>query len=92
MADDAATYRWFERLPPEPELSIWREWLRRHGVDPNDVAVSGGIERDEQNYWLIYTSFEWGPDGLPVIDPETRDVVTVDRVFQLEGPPLPFPD
>lgn len=92
MADDCTTYRWFEHMPLEPERSVWLEWLRRHGVDPNDVAVSGGIERDEQNYRLIYTSYEWGSDGFPVIDPITRDTITVERVFQLEGPPLPFPD
>ena len=43
------TYRWFERLPREPERQIWLKWLRVHGVDPNDVAISDGIERDEQN-------------------------------------------
>ena len=36
---DSDTYRWFERLPPESERLRWCEWMRQHGVDPNDARA-----------------------------------------------------
>lgn len=87
---DAATRRYFDRLPIEPRRRRWQEWLRRHGVDPNKVIVPGWIERREQEYRLAYESYELDEHGNPAWDND--DIVRVARFVQLEGPPLPFPD
>lgn len=81
----------FDRLPPEPELSIWRHWMRQHGVDPSDVAVPGWIERHPDTCRLVYGSYERDERGLPRWDRACDDAVRVTRVFQMEAPPLPFP-
>lgn len=82
----------FMRPPSRSVRETWAEWFRRHGVDPHDVALLGWIERRELDYQLTYESFERRPaDGSLVKDPATAAIVMVVRVFQLEGPPLPFP-
>lgn len=81
----------FDRLPPERERRVWQEWLRRHGVDPKDVAVPGRIERREAEYQLRYVAYALTPDGAKMLSRDRTDVERVTRVFQMEGRPLPFP-
>lgn len=82
----------FDRMPTESERLIWCEWLRKHGVNPNDVIATGWIERRPDAYQLAYLSIELDDDGRPRYDRQRDDFVWTERVFQMEGPPLPFPD
>ena len=83
----------FDEAPPRAVREAWAEWLRKHGVDPSDVLASGGwIERRPDAYQLRYASLVKGPDGRYLYDQERRTAVRETRVFQMEGPPLPFPD
>jgi hypothetical protein len=97
----------FSDLPPEPERLVWCEWLRRHGVDPRRVLATGGfIERREDTCQLAYAAIERVRVATPPVvrfthEGEPWDVVEsiqvedklakVEVVFQLEAPPLPWP-
>lgn len=79
-------------MPPEHIRIVWVDWFRRHGIDPNDVAVPGWVERRETDYQLCYASYRRNTDGQIIWDGATGEAVREWRVFQMEGPPLPWPD
>jgi hypothetical protein len=81
----------FGDLPPDPVRLVWCDWLRRHGIDPNEVAAPGWIERRPDTFQIVYEAYVLGDKGMPVWDPRTRGAIRTVRVFQMEGPPLPFP-
>lgn len=67
---------------PEAVDRLWCEWLRRHGVRPDDVVLPGWITRDpaageiRHGAWL-------GAEGAKTV----REVI-----HHLDGPVEPFPD
>lgn len=70
----------------------WDLWFRKHGIDPNDVIIRidgtpGWVKRRESAYQVVYLAPAMTDDGR-LAGPGH----TVERVVQLEGPPLPFPD
>lgn len=82
----------YDKYPPEPARKAVCEWLRRHGVDPNNVPLPGWIGRNEDTYQVVYLSFgvRDDPDG-DWLECKAEDIVEVPRVVQLGGKPLPFP-
>lgn len=94
----------FTRLPPEPVRLIWCAWLERHGVDPRDV-VCDYIERREEACQLAYMGIQRVNVVIPpritladikppweIEELEIRsELHKVPVVFQLEAPPLPWP-
>ncbi len=66
-------------------------WLRRHGVNPDMVAVPGWIERRPESYRLAWESYVPDADNKIRLN-ETRDGAAREpRHVQLEGQPLPWP-
>ena len=47
----------FDRMPPTPDRLVWCEWLRRHGINPSQVAVRY-LERREDTYQIVYVTWE----------------------------------
>lgn len=82
----------FDETPPQAVREMWAEWLRKHGVDPCDVVIPGWIERQPDTYRLVYASHARDENGRLRWDWERREPVHETRVFQMEGPPMPFPD
>lgn len=95
--------RWVDIIDfPAPALrDVWCTWLRKHGIDPNQVLVAPGrIVADDAAREVRYQAMHLGwsqahnRKGCP--DPERRsadvnEVCTEYIVVQLEGRPLPFP-
>lgn len=85
----------FDRLPPEPVRLAVCDWLRTHGINPNDVAVPGWIERRPATYQVAYQGYEWETDDdgspRPRLTDDRSDAIRRERVLQLEARPLPFP-
>lgn len=81
----------FDKLPSEPVRLVMCEWLRRHGIDPNDVVVPGWIARDERTYAVRYLGFDRDAGEIRLTD-DGKDLVRRVYRVQLEGPPLPWPD
>jgi hypothetical protein len=79
-------------LMPRRERLVWCEWFRRHGADPNDVPVDNRIERHPDTYRLVYEVYVRNEQGACYLNAERTDAVRKIQVFQLEGPPLPFPE
>lgn len=80
----------FDRSTPDTDLGPWQTWLRRHGINPNDVVMyssgtRGYIYRMESSYQVIYLGIRRDDSGRILTPPTER------RVVQLEGKPLPFP-
>lgn len=72
------------------ELDAWQTYLRRHGVDPADVAVPGLLKADDTARTLSWLTLDRDAEGrILLVD---RAVVHVERTVQLEAPALPFPD
>lgn len=92
QVSEDGTEAWFERLPSEPTRLIWCDWLRRHSIDPNDVAVSGEIVRDPARRTVSYEGFQRDDQGEIVIDHARLEARRVQVVVQLEAPPMPFPE
>lgn len=82
----------FNDMPPHAVRETWAEWLRQHGVDPSDVVIPGWIERHPSTYRIVYASGARDENGRFRWDRESRTVVPETHVFQMEAPPLPFPD
>lgn len=74
------------------EQLVWCEWFRRHGANPNDVPVDNHIERHPDTYRLVYEVYARDGQGARYLNAERTDAVREIQVFQLEGPPLPFPE
>jgi hypothetical protein len=79
--------------PPEPQLSAWQDWFRRHGIDPNYVPATNSIERRPDANQIVCDMYDMHEgcecgrcDGV-----FTTGRIVEQQVFQLEGPPLPFP-
>ena len=78
------------RMPYDPaDRDAWLEWMRRHGIDPNDVPVPGVLFRDPTNRRVTYTAYERDANGYVHVD--GRPVV-ITRTVQLEAGPEPFPE
>lgn len=76
----------------------WCGWLRRHGIDPNDVVVPGWIRRNREAFRVEYLAIARDADGQIVCaehgerhHARTCRSITGERFVQLEGPPLRFP-
>lgn len=84
---DPELRREFPRCPRGAELAVWQDWLRRHGVDPDEVRVDF-IERRPEQRQLVYSRLrrERSDDGRGY---EVHFLGI--HVEQLEGVPLPFP-
>lgn len=72
------------------ELEAWQTYLRRHGVDPDDVAVPGLLKADDTARTLSWLAYDRDAEGR--IRRDDRGVVHVNRAVQLEAPALAFPD
>jgi hypothetical protein len=72
--------RWVDLPHPAREGSPWLEWVRRHGIDPNDVMLDS-IECDDGRRTVAYLHRQISGRGLSEW-----------RVIQLEAPALAFPD
>lgn len=83
--------RRFRHRPPEQLRRLYCEWLRRHGVDPGEVALPGWIERRPQLGQLAYEAYQRGPDRTILADEAREKALREERVVQLEGAPLPWP-
>lgn len=97
----------YGKRPPEPEAQVWCEWLRRHGVDPSHVLCDFIERREDTYQLVytdmeVYYSqvprlarprFDLGrPGELEISDYEIRrELRKVEKVFQLEAKPLPWP-
>jgi hypothetical protein len=79
----------FDSMPPEPERLIWCDWLRWHGIDPNQVAVPGWIERHADARRIQYESFRTDEHGGRIFRGDT--VLRTVQVQQLEAVPSPLP-
>lgn len=79
-------------LPTMPRAAReqWQAWLRHHGVDADDVAVPGMIERRPDARQVAYIAYELDENGRPVLGPN-HQTLTVVRIVQLEAAPSPFP-
>lgn len=82
----------FTRFPPEPERLAWCDWLRHHGIDPDDVVAVGWIERRVEQRQIAYEAYVRNADGNILYDAERDDARREIHVFQLEARPSPFPD
>jgi len=89
---EAIEFRFGPNAADDPrDREIWQDWLRRHSVDPNDVAVPGWIRRNRQQYRVEYLAYALDEHGRVRLTPDHTDAVREPRFVQLEGPPLPFP-
>lgn len=82
----------FDAFPPDRVRLSVCAWLRRHGVDPNMVAVPGWIERQPDLYRLGWESYVPDEDNMIRLNEARDDAVREARHVQLEGSPLPWPD
>lgn len=81
----------FEVSPPDWVRLPVCAWLRRHGVDPDMVAVPGWIERQPELCRLAWEGYVPDPEHRIRLN-EARDGASRVAAFvQLEGPPLPWP-
>lgn len=75
---------WLDIMPPAEVREPLCEWLRHHGIDPNEVcAEPGWIERDPGRRRIRYLA--------PRLLPDVGLVEHVVRTVQLEAVPSPFP-
>lgn len=77
--------------PTDDELAPWLAWFHRHGIDANDVAIPGRIERHEDEQRISYVTFTLDDDERPALDPATGEIARVVRTVQLSAAPEPFP-
>lgn len=79
------------RMPTDHDArGAWLEWARRHGIDPYDVVIPGGIFRDVHERRLSYVTVERDERGSVIID-EQGDVAERLQVVHLDREPEPFP-
>ena len=87
-------FRNFRRDNLGDDRELWCEWLTDHGIDPDDVVLTGWIQRDERNCRIRYLSYlrtpgraaAWviGRDG-------SRTPACAVRAVHLDRCPEPFP-
>jgi hypothetical protein len=86
---------WLDKMPPAEVRGPLCDWLRHHGIDPNDVCVSPGwIERDPHRRRVRYLTYGLDGRGQPLRDPLALDhdeLLRVAVAVQLEAEPSPFP-
>jgi len=68
------------------------EWLRHHGIDPNDVPVPGWIERRPAERQVVHEAYALNEQGRRYMNETRTDAVREVRVVQLEAEPSPFPE
>lgn len=88
QADDLAV---FHGQPSPATRRVWAEWMRRHSIDPMDVAVIGCMSRCEATRRVSYLAYERDPDTGKVLVRD-GDVHRVVHTVQLEAVPAPFPE
>lgn len=66
------------------------EWVRRHGVAPEDVPLDCWIHRDVEHRRVILPVVVRDDAGRMVKDGDGTVAIRI-REVQLEAPPLPFP-
>lgn len=81
----------FDERPPKAERLALCDWLRIHGIDPDDLVLPCWVERDVENYRVRYLGAVRDENGKLQPAPGGEVVVTAEQYVQLEGPPLPFP-
>lgn len=82
----------FPEPPPEHIRLVWCDWLRRHAIDPADVAVAPGwVEVDTSAYRISYLSYDHDEHGRRYFDPVAGDMARVVRTVQLDARPSPLP-
>ena len=80
----------------------WCEWFRKHGIDPNVVAVPGWVWADDDASRITWDAyhhtdgknpihFAWKCPDNPRGTPTDIHVCRVERMVQLEAPALPMP-
>jgi hypothetical protein len=80
-------------LPTPHERCAWGEWMRHHGVDPNDVAICPGwIERRPAERQVAWLAYQLNEHGRLRWDAARNDAVREIHVVQLEAVPSPWPD
>jgi hypothetical protein len=67
----------FNWIPPESDRAQWVSWLRRHGINPDDVPVPGWIEVDGARRQVRY---------LAIVRDENGTALLADR----DGLPVPY--
>lgn len=79
-----AEYDW-----PLAQREAWCDWMRKHGLNPNDVALPGWVEADDASRTVRAVCYERDASGRIRIegDEAVRSVVEV----QLESRPMPLP-
>lgn len=77
--------------PPDTERLVWCDWLRRHSIDPNDVAAPGTILRWPAERRVSYLAYAVDADGNLIVH-DGYEVEYVEHVVQLESEPAPFPE
>lgn len=75
----------------DTERAAWIAWCERLGIDPNDVAVPGGIERDPENRRVLWFGFARDVEGHLQLNEAGDEAVRELRFVQLEAEPPPFP-
>jgi hypothetical protein len=75
--------------PPSSRAPCGASGYAATGADPHDGAVPGWIERDEHAFQLVHAAYVKDHSGRIVFTDGAAERTT--RVFQMEGPPLPFP-
>lgn len=84
-----ADIRFFDTFPPDEVRLPMCEWLRHHGVDPNDVAVPGWIEIVPELRQIRYERYATNERGQPLVIAD--EIVREEHVVQLEAEPSEFP-
>lgn len=82
----------FGERPPPDELRAWQRWMRRHGIDPNDVPVGDSFVEVDGRV-IRYVSVVRDSKHRPRYDRERETFVTEVRECQVYGRrPAPFPE
>lgn len=80
-----------ESLINDPDLQdAWCAWVKRHGINPEDVPLPGKVVRDHANLCVTYTAVVRDTKGQPITCGD--GVVTEERTVYLGRVPEPFPE
>ena len=67
------------------------DWLRKHGLDPDNMPRENLITRCLAERQVCAVVFVIDETGRKRLDPTTGDAETATVLVQLEAPPLPWP-